>query len=70
MTLGIRGFKTKKELKAHVGKPIAGHIVETSIFGPEYRETGVSYVVGPCYKTNRKWDARITCEKGVLSKVE
>lgn len=44
-------YKTKKELKAAVGMPL--RYVETSFFGPEYKEDGTFCVVGPT-PTKRK----------------
>ena len=70
MTMGVSGFKTKKELKAAVGQPFGPHVVETSFFGAEYKPDGRSTVVGPCAHTNRKWFATVHCTGGVINKVE
>jgi hypothetical protein len=59
-------YKTKKELKAAIGKPL--RYVETSYFGPEYRSDGTFAVVGPS-PYDRKWYAQVTMENGVIKKV-
>lgn len=59
-------YKTKKELKAHVGQPL--RYAETSVFGPEFSENGSFCVVGPSpYK--RVWYARVTMANGLIAKV-
>lgn len=60
-------YKTKKDLKAAVGKPL--RCVETSAFGPEYKDNGSFCVVGPCAHTNRKWYATVTMVDGKIAKV-
>ena len=60
-------YKTKKELKKNVGNKL--NYAETSIFGPEYKETGTFCVVGPCAYTNRKWYAQVTMENGLIKRV-
>ena len=60
-------YKTKKELKANVGKPLRYR--ETSLFGAEYRSNGRFCVVGPDEYT-RKWFADITMENGLIAKVK
>lgn len=60
-------YKTKKELKASVGKPLK--YVETSIFGAEYRSNGTFCVVGPS-PTIRKWFAQVTMRDDRIAKVE
>lgn len=66
MTLAVRGYKTKKELKAAVGQPL--RYTETSMFGPEYKVDGKFAVVGPS-ATERKWFAEVTMEGGIIKKV-
>jgi len=61
-------YKTKKELKANVGKPL--HYIETSMFGSEYRPNGVLTVVGPDPYRNRKWYANVTMKDGLIIKVK
>jgi hypothetical protein len=60
-------YPTKKDLKAHVGKPL--RYEETSFFGPEYKENGSFSVVGPS-PTQRKWFARVTMEGGLIKSVK
>lgn len=67
MSLGASGYKTKKELKASVGKEL--NYVETSMFGSEYRPDGTFNMVGPCAFTKRSWYATITMKDGKIAKV-
>jgi len=60
-------YKTKKELKEHVGQPL--RYVETSMFGQEFEENGKFCVVGPS-PYNRKWYAEVIMEKGLIKKVK
>jgi len=64
--MGVRGYKTKKELKGAVGQPL--RYEETSPFGPEYKESGTFSVVGPSPYV-RKWWATVTMLNGLISKV-
>lgn len=65
MTL-VATYPHKKDLKASIGKPL--RFTETSMFGPEYKETGEFSVVGPgAY--DRKWYARVTMQNGLIKKV-
>ena len=59
-------YKTKKDLKAAVGQSL--RYVETSFFGPEYKENGTFCVVGPS-PTERKWYAQVTMKDGLIAKV-
>jgi hypothetical protein len=54
-------------LKAAIGQTL--NYVETSAFGPEYKENGTFCVVGPDAYTNRKWYAEITMKDGKIAKV-
>lgn len=66
MTMGVRGYKTKKSLKESIGQPL--RVVETSMFGPEFKPDGDNTVVGPDpYK--RVWFATVTCQDGIITKV-
>jgi hypothetical protein len=65
--MGASGYKTKKDLKAAVGKRL--RYVETSLFGAEYKSNGTFCVVGPCAYTNRKWYASVTMENDLIKKV-
>lgn len=60
-------YKSKKELKENVGKPI--RVIETSMFGSEYVPDGSFTVVGPDPYNNRKWFATVVMEKGLIKKV-
>lgn len=65
--MGIRGFNTKKELKAAIGK--RPNFIETSMFGPEYKGDGVYNVVGPSpYK--RVWYATVKVVDGLIVSVQ
>jgi hypothetical protein len=66
MTLAASGYKTKKELKASVGKPLGYD--ETSMFGPEYKANGELTVVGPS-AYERKWFASVKMVDGKIAKV-
>lgn len=59
-------YKTKKALKESVGQPL--RYVETSMFGPEYRDNGRFAVVGPS-PYERKWFAQVTMKDGLIAKV-
>lgn len=59
-------YKTKKDLKAAIGKPL--RYVETSMFGAEYSDNGKFAVVGPS-PYERKWFAQVTMENGLIKKV-
>jgi hypothetical protein len=63
----VARYKTKKDLKANVGKPL--RYVETSMFGLEYKENGSFNVVGPS-AYERKWYASIVMENGVIKSVK
>jgi len=64
--MGIKGYKTKKELKAAIGdRP---HFIETSFFGAEYKGDGCYAVVGP-HPTVRTWFAEVTIVDGLIHKV-
>ena len=65
--MGIYGYKTKKELKAGIGKNPS--FIETSVFGPEYKGDGRYTVVGPNPYRDRKWYATITVIDGKIAKV-
>ena len=66
--LGAIGYKTKKDVKAAVGKPL--RFEETSFFGIEYVDNGIVTMVGPNARTKRTWYARITMQDGLIKKVE
>lgn len=60
-------YKTKKDLKAAVGKPL--RYLETSMFGNEYQSNGSFCVVGPS-PTQRKWFATVTMKDDLIAKVK
>ena len=65
--MGIRGFKTKKELKAAIGKE--PRFIETSMFGSEYKGDGKYIIVGPSPAV-RKWYATVTVTDGLIAGVK
>ena len=65
--MGVSGYKTKKDLKAAVGKSLC--YVETSMFGLEYTPDGKFCVVGPCAYTKRNWYATVTMKDGRILRV-
>lgn len=65
--MGIAGFKSKKELKAAVGKTPS--FIETSLFGPEFNGDGSYNVVGP-HVNKRDWFATVTVKNGVIASVK
>lgn len=70
MTMGIRSVPTIKVLRTLIGQDARHYIYETSMFGPEYRETGSNLVVGPDAYTNRKWFATIYTNDNIIIKVK
>lgn len=66
--LGVHGYKTKKDLKAATGKRL--QVVETSMFGLEFKADGNNTVVGPDAYRDRRWYAVVTCKDGVIVKVK
>jgi len=70
MTMLVTGYKSKKELKENIGKPLAYR--ETSIFGPEYRDNGMLYVAHRPAVTGlpgREFFAQVEMRDGLISKV-
>ena len=65
--LSICGYETRKQLKAGIGH--IPNMIETSMFGAEYKGDGKYCVVGPSL-TVRKWYATVTVVNGLISKVE
>lgn len=59
-------YRTKKELKAAVGKEL--RYTETSMFGLEFKPDGHFCVVGPS-PYERKWYATVYMENGLIKKV-
>jgi len=71
MTMLVTGYKSKKELKAAIGKPL--RYEETSFFGPEYKADGefsVAYRPAIYGLPGREFFARVTMKGGLIAKVE
>lgn len=68
MTLIVK-YPSKKELKSHVGKPLK--YIETSLFGPEYRDNGILTVANRPHITGmgREFFAQIYMVNGIIQKV-
>jgi len=68
MTL-IARYPSKKELKANIGKPL--RYLETSVFGPEYRDNGTLTVANRPHITHlgREFFAQVTLKDGLIVKV-
>ena len=68
MTL-IAQYPSKKELKANIGKPL--RFIETSVFGPEYRDNGTLTVANRPHITHlgREFFAQVTLKDGLIVKV-
>ena len=68
MTL-IARYPSKKELKANVGQPL--RYLETSVFGPEYRDNGTLTVANRPHITHlgREFFAQVTLKDGLIVKV-
>jgi len=66
----IFNYKSKKELKEHIGEPLK--YIETSLFGPEYIDNGVLTGANRPHITGigREFFARVTMKDGVIAKVE
>ena len=69
MTMGIYGFKTKKELKEK-GIGNVPEFIETSMFGQEYKGDGKYVVVGPDPYRDRKWFAEVEVKDDKIVKVK
>jgi len=64
-------YPTKSHLHKEMGKPLAYE--ETSIFGAEYKGDGEYYGGGNLsldWRLGRRWDALITIDNGVISKIK
>ena len=69
MTL-IAKYPSKKECKANIGKPL--RYIETSIFGPEYKDNGTITVANRPHITNlgREWFGQVTLKNGLITAVK
>lgn len=65
----VFNYSSKKELKENIGKPL--RYIETSMFGPEYRENGRLTGANRPHITGkgREFFATVTMENGLISKV-
>ena len=66
----IFNYKSKKELKQNIGKPL--NYNETSMFGPEYKESGVLVGSNRPYSTEnkgREFFAEVTIKNNIIVKV-
>lgn len=63
-------YPSKKELKASIGKPL--NYMETSMFGPEYKENGVLTGANRPHITRqgREFFANVTMENGIIKTVK
>lgn len=68
--LGACGLRTKKDVKALIGKRLDGHYIETSMFKEEYTDNGRVTMVGPDAYSKRSWYATITITNGIVTKVQ
>ena len=62
-------YPSKKALKEQVGKPLK--YVETSLFGPEYRDNGMLTVANRPHITGmgREFFANVYMKDGIIQKV-
>ena len=60
---------SKKALREQIGQPL--RYIETSMFGPEYREHGTFFGANRPSVTGqgREFFAKVTMEKGLIAKV-
>ena len=63
-------YPSKKALKEATGSKLTG-IIETSLFGPQYRDNGKLVVCNRPHITGigREWFAEVTLKDGVILKV-
>jgi hypothetical protein len=68
MTLIVK-YPSKKELKENIGKPL--RYMETSMFGPEYRDNGTIVVCNRPHITGlgREFFAEVKMRDGLIEKV-
>lgn len=66
----IFNYASKKELKENVGKPL--RYIETSMFGPEYRESGMLTGANRPHITGkgREFFANVTMRDGLIAGVK
>jgi len=66
----VFNYESKKALKESIGKPL--RYIETSIFGPEYRDNGVLTGANRPHITGkgREFFANVTMENGFIKGVK
>lgn len=66
----VFNYESKKVLKESIGKPL--RYIETSIFGPEYRENGILTGANRPHITGkgREFFANVTMENGLIKTVK
>jgi hypothetical protein len=66
----VFNYASKKELKENVGKPL--RYIETSMFGPEYKENGVLTGANRPHITykGREFFANVTMRDGLIASVK
>ena len=66
----IAVYPSKKELKANIGNRLK--YIETSMFGPEYRDNGTLTVANRPHitKIGREFFAQVTMENGLIKSVK
>lgn len=66
----VFNYTSKKELKENIGKTL--RYIETSMFGPEYRENGVLTGANRPHITGkgREFFANVTMENGLIKGVK
>lgn len=62
----VFNYTSKKELKESIGKPL--RYIETSIFGPEYKDTGILTGANRPHITGkgREFFANVTMSNGLI----
>ena len=66
----VFNYASKKELKENVGKRL--DYIETSMFGPEYKENGLLTGANRPHITHkgREFFANVTMKNGLIARVE
>lgn len=66
----VFNYESKKALKESIGKPL--RYIETSMFGPEYRDNGVLTGANRPHITGkgREFFANVTMENGLIKGVK
>lgn len=66
----VFNYESKKVLKENIGKPL--RYIETSVFGPEYRDNGILTGANRPHITGRgrEFFANVTMENGLIKAVK